>query len=92
MGPIDTFSHLLSFLAPAAAIACMVALAGRVMLPGQSRTLSWPTQAAINLVVGAVVLVAGLWYWGVDGKMGTYTLLAVAIGTCQWACGGCWRR
>jgi len=91
MGPLDAFLHLLSFLAPALAVAALVALAGRFMLPRQSPSRSWWSQAAINSVVGALVLVAGLWYFGVDGKMATYAALVVAIASCQWVCGHAWR-
>jgi hypothetical protein len=91
MGPLDTLIHLLSFTAPAAAIAVLVALAGRLMLPRQAAAASWWAHAAINSVAGVVVLLAGLWYWGVDGKMATYGALVIAVATCQWACGRAWR-
>ena len=91
MGPFDTLFHLLSFLAPAVAVACVVALAGPILLPRQSPVRAWWIQAGVNLAVGGLVLMAGLWYWGVDGKMATYMALAMAIATSQWACGRCWR-
>lgn len=92
MGPLDTLIHLLSFLAPALAVALALALAARLMLPRQSQSLSWWSHAAINSIVGGLVLVAGLWYFGVDGKMATYATLVVAVASCQWACGRAWRR
>ncbi len=91
MDPLGTFIHLLSFLAPALAVALLVALAGRLILPRQSQGLYWWGQAAINSVVGGLVLAAGLWYFGVDGKMATYAALVVAVASCQWACGRAWR-
>ncbi len=90
MGVLDTFIHLLSFLAPALAVAGLVALAAP-LLSRQSKIGSWWAQTAINSVAGGLVLVAGLWYWGVDGKMATYSALALAVATCQWACGRSWR-
>jgi hypothetical protein len=33
------------------------------------------------------VLVAGLAWWGVDGKMATYAALVVVIATSQWLFG-----
>jgi hypothetical protein len=91
MGPFDAFLHLSSFLAPVLAVACGVALAARLLLPRQSESRAWWVQAAINSIVGAAVLVAGLWYFGVDGKMATYSALVLAIASCQWVCGRAWR-
>jgi hypothetical protein len=91
MAALDTVLHLLSFFAPALAVACLVALARRFMMPGRPAYLFWWAQAAINSLAGGLVLVAGLWYWGVDGKMTTYLLLVVAIATCEWACARGWR-
>ena len=36
-------------------------------------------------------LAAGLWYFGVDGKMATYAALVVAIASCQWLSGRAWK-
>ena len=91
MAALDTVFHLLSFFAPALAVACLVALARRLLMPRQSDALSWGSQAAINSVAGGLVLTAGLWYWGVDGKMATYSMLVLAIATCEWACARGWR-
>lgn len=91
MGPLDLSFHLLSFLAPAVAVATMVALAARVLMPRQAAIRSWWAQAAINSIAGAVVLGAGLWYFGVDGKMATYAALVLAIASCQWITSVAWR-
>ena len=88
----DLFLHLLSFVAPAVAVAAMVAWADRLITPRQSAGLSWWYQVAINSIVGVAVLAAGLWHFGVDGKMATYMALIVAIASCQWACGRPWKR
>ena len=88
MGPSDLLIHLLSFLAPAVGVALLVALAGPLLLPRQGSARSWWAQAAINSVAGALVLGAGLWWGGVDGKMATYAALVVVIATCQWLFGG----
>jgi hypothetical protein len=91
MGPFDLFLHLLGFVAPAVAVAFLVALAGRIVMPHWSSGLSWWGQAAISSIVGVLVLAAGLWHFGVDGKMTTYAALAVAVASCQWACSRAWR-
>jgi hypothetical protein len=38
-----------------------------------------------------LVLGAGLWYFGVDGKMATYAGLAVAVASTQWVLCRAWR-
>lgn len=84
--------HLLSFLAPALGVGFLVALAGPLLAGRQASFRRWWAQAAINSVAGALVLAAGLWWWGVDGKMASYAALVVVIATCQWLLGGAWRR
>ena len=91
MAPLNLFYHLLSFFAPAAVVAVAVSLAGPLLMPRHARARSWWRQSAINFVAGAVVLAAGLWRWGADGKMATYAALVLVIATCQWACGRSWR-
>jgi hypothetical protein len=91
MGPLDTFFHLLSFVAPALAVAVLVALAARVIMPRQAPGLSWWLHVAINFIAGVLVLGAGLWYFGVDGKMATYAALVMAIACCQWLFGRAWK-
>ena len=92
MGSLDLFFHLLGFVAPAVAVALLVAAAARVLMPLRSAGYSWWAQAAINSIVGVLVLAAGLWYYGVDGKMATYSALVAAVASCQWACNRGWRR
>ena len=40
-------------------------------------------QAAINFVVSAVVLLAGLWFFGRDAKMASYLAMLVAASVAQ---------
>ncbi len=91
MGPLDLFLHLLSFAAPAVAIASVVALAARILMPRRPASYPWWAQAAISSIVGVLVLGAGLWHFGVDGKMVTYAALVLAVGSCQWALSRGWR-
>ena len=88
MGPIDAIFHVSSFMAPALAAGVLVALAARVVLP---QTGGWWRHAAINSLAGGLVLAAGLWYFGVDGKMATYAALVLAIATSQWICSRGWK-
>jgi hypothetical protein len=77
MGPLDTLNHLLNFLAPAFWLASVMAIAGRLVLRG-SRGLGRVPQWLLDFAVCAVVLLAGLWMTGRDGKMVTYAALVLA--------------
>jgi zinc transporter ZupT len=91
MGPNDLFFHLLSFAAPAFAVALTVALGARLILPRRPDRPAWWLAAALNFVAGVGVLAAGLWYFGVDGKMYTYAGLVLAVASMQWLCGRDWK-
>jgi hypothetical protein len=88
MDALDLLTHLLSFLAPAVAVGLAVALAGPLLTPRRASFRRWWAHAAINSLAGALVLAAGLWWWGVDGKMATYAALVAVTGTCQWLFSG----
>jgi zinc transporter ZupT len=91
MGPLQLTDHLLSFAAPAFFVALAVAFGARWLrlAPGPLR---WWVQVAVNFTAGVAVLAAGLWHFGVDGKMATYAALVAAVATAQWLCGRGWKR
>jgi hypothetical protein len=91
MGPLDLFFHLLSFVAPAFAIAALVAFGARLLVPAGAERGRWWVHLAANFCAGALVLAAGLWHFGVDGKMATYAALVAVIGTTQWFCSRGWK-
>lgn len=86
MGPLDLISHLLGFAAPAFFVAVLVALFAR-WLRLSPPSLRWWVQAAINFTAGLLALLAGLWAFGVDGKMASYAALIAAVATTQWLAG-----
>jgi len=92
MGPLAFLLHLLSFVAPALAVGVLVALAARVVAPRSARPGRWWLPFVLDCTVGVAVLVAGLWYFGRDGKMATYAALVVAVATCEWLARRAWRR
>jgi hypothetical protein len=92
MGPLDIANHLLNFVAPAAALAVLMVLAGWIFKPKSAPALAWYAQVAILFVVCVATLAAGLWWWGRDGRMATYAALVVVAGTCQWLLIRGWRR
>jgi hypothetical protein len=91
MGPTAVFLHLLSFAAPALALALLVTLAARVLFRGQRPLLPLWAQLGLNAVAGLGALILGLWYFGVDGKMATYAGLIAAVAACQWVGSAAWR-
>jgi len=89
MGPLDFSLHLLGFLAPAFTLALTLPLAARWLLRPSARPF-WQQGAAV-FAAGALVLLAGLWWFGRDGKMATYAALVLATGTAQWFASAGWR-
>lgn len=91
MNLLDLLIHLLSFAAPAFAVALLVSLSGRLVLPAGTPPRRWWVPFLANFLVGLAILGAGLWYFGRDGKMMTYAALVVGVATCQWVVGRAWR-
>ena len=91
MGPLQLANHLFSFAAPALFLALALTFIGPLLVRGGA-----PVRRAVafgvNLLCGLVVLAAGLWVFGRDGKMATYTALVVVVGSSQWLLGQGWRR
>jgi hypothetical protein len=92
MGPLDLLIHLLNFAAPALVVAVLVASCARFLMPGPLGVVSWWGSFAINSIAGLAVSAAGLWHYGVDGKMATYAALVVAVGSSQWLLARAWRN
>ena len=91
MGPSDLLWHVTGLLAPAAAVALLVSLSARVLLPDGSRPGSWIAAWLVDFLAGAGALVAGLLLTGRDGTMAAYAGLVLACATSQWLLGRSWR-
>lgn len=87
----DLLNHLLNFVAPAAAVALLIVVFSQVFIRKVAAAPAWWAQIAINFVACAVVLLAGLWFFGSDGKMATYGALVLVCGTVQWVLLRGWR-
>jgi hypothetical protein len=88
----DILNHLLNFAAPALALALLLPLAARFLRKKSASPFSWWAQIAVNFAVGLAVQAGGLWWWGHDGKMLTYTALVLAVASSQWVLMRGWRR
>lgn len=92
MTPLEWLDQVLNFLAPALFVAVATPLAARIFMKKAPNALIWWSQIAINFAVGAGVLLAGLWYFGYDGKMATYAALVLGCATSQWLMARGWRH
>ena len=91
MGPIDLLFHLMGFVLPALVLGLLLVFLARIFMPKVPVAPTWWAQAAINSGVGVLVLLAGLVFFGRDGKMATYAALVVAMASSQWLLLRGWR-
>lgn len=83
MAPLDLINHLMSFLAPALAVAAVLALVAHWFMTKRPSAPGLIAQVAINFIAGALALAAGLWFFGNDGKMASYAAMVVVCATSQ---------
>jgi hypothetical protein len=95
MNPSDSSSlllwHGLNFAAPAAAMALLLPLLGRLLLGPRTAILPWWGQVLAQWLLGLLVLTAGFWHFGHDGQMVTYGVLVAGAGSLQWLLLRGWR-
>lgn len=83
--------HLLNFVLPALWVGCLVAALAPLLMKKARPNHSWLTQTAINSGASLLVLLAGLLFFGRDGKMLSYAAMVLACATCQWLAAKAWR-
>ena len=88
MGPLDSLNHLINFAGPAFVLAVLMPGFARLMVNGKGAGPAFWVQAVVNFTVCLATLLAGLWFWGRDGKMATYFAMLLVCATAQW---GMWR-
>jgi hypothetical protein len=88
----DVINHLLSFALPALSLAIGLPLVTNLTAWGRTGPVSLRTQFLVNIVVALAALLAGLWFWGHDGRMATYLAMAIVCGSAQWLVLRGWRR
>jgi hypothetical protein len=82
--------HVWGFVLPALAMALFMPWAGRWVMGTGPRTMR--LRVFVHAVSGVLVLVAGLWLHGQDGKMSTYTALVLVAATLEWLMHRGWSR
>lgn len=83
MTPLAFLGHLAGFIAPAMAVALILWGVPRLRRAGRSAPGA-RLEAFMLLVAGVGVLLAGLVFFGRDGKMATYASLVLVQGTLAW--------
>ncbi|MDR2324828.1 MAG: hypothetical protein LBE51_05400 [Acidovorax sp.] len=91
MSALTFLNHLLNLLAPALFLAVLLALGARLAWRHATPLVNLWEQMVLNSVVGAMVLGAALAWWGRDGLLTTYGLLALVMASCQWLMLRGWR-
>jgi len=76
--------HLLNFIAPACFVAAWMALVTPLVSHISPGWQAWRRQFLLGSLVGVVVLLAGLLWFGNDGKIITYAAMVLACATSQW--------
>jgi len=84
MGALALFNHLINLFAPALWLALLMPLFSHLLMRRRPVSHTFIRQIAIHFAVCAVVVVAGLLFFGRDGKMMTYLAMVVSAGSCQW--------
>jgi hypothetical protein len=77
MGPLDQLNHLINFFAPAIAVGALLAVFGPFVGGKRPSAPGLIAHVAINCIAGALALGLGLWFFGRDGKVASYTAMLV---------------
>jgi hypothetical protein len=85
MGLLDFAIHLLNFVAPAVFVGFFLALMAPVVLGIRVQPGSRLGLGILNSLVGSCALAGGLWFFGNDGKMGSYAAMLLACAISQLA-------
>lgn len=91
MDLLDLLNHLLNFTLPALALAIVLPLSTRWTRTGRTATARLTTQMAVHAVLNVLVLAAGLWVFGHDGRMLSYLGMAAVCATAHWLLLASWR-
>jgi hypothetical protein len=86
--------HILNSILPAVFVGGLLAVIAPLALRIKAKRTRQQVmrQWLINAIVGIVALALGLWFYGVDGKMMSYTALVLACGVSQFVQLRAWRK
>lgn len=85
--------HFWGFVLPALAMAVLMPWAGRWVAGSNTGQSRMPTlrRMAVHAMLGVLVLMAGLYLQGQDGKMSTYITLVLVAATAEWCMQRGWK-
>ena len=84
MGPLDALWHLLNFAYPAASVGMRAAALAKLLWRHELAPVPWRRLARDAVISCLAVLVAGLVFFGRDGKMATYLAMVAACALTLW--------
>lgn len=91
MGLIDLLNHLLNFTAPAFVVALLTTFVGSRCVFGKASMPAFPVLAGLGFGAALLVLLAGWWMLGRDGRMATYAVMVLVCATVPWVAARAWK-
>jgi hypothetical protein len=85
--PLGGLWHLLNFLAPAVGVSLIACLLAKLLWRRELGGVAWWRLWSCSAGLAAVTSVAGLVYYGRDGKMATYAAMVLACALGLWWAG-----
>jgi hypothetical protein len=83
MTPLSVLAHLAGFVAPALGVGLLLWAGLRIRRKGRPG-FGASAQLLVLCAAGAAVLLAGVVFFGRDGKIATYAALVLVQGTLAW--------
>jgi hypothetical protein len=92
MGPLDALWHVLNFFAPALGVGLLTPMMAKLLWRRSLSAVSWGRLSLWATGSSALSLLAGLAYFGHDGKMVTYGATLLVCASSIWIVGFARRR
>lgn len=82
--PLDAVWHLLNFFAPAAGVGLIAAALAKLCWRSELKKATWLRLSASASACAALVSIAGLVFFGHDGRITTYAAMVSAAALSLW--------
>jgi hypothetical protein len=87
LSPLDALWHLLNFFAPVAGIGILAPSMAKLLWRRRLKGVAWQTLCRWAAGAASVALLAGLLFFGRDGKVATYGLMILSSALGLWWAG-----
>ncbi len=84
MGPLDLINHVANLFVPALALGALAAALAKLAWRAELATQPWWPLAGLAAAANAAVTLAGLAWFGRDGRMATYGAMVLATTLTLW--------